>query len=106
MVQQLKTSFTIKNKLIQLYNNENQLRFMFGELSSDCVNTFTKKTLIQGEFQHSQVKRKVLMLCLNFVELAQVKYNVLGKYQKSILCYPKFQFVIANFLVRFLNTFR
>ena len=63
----------IKN-LITTIDNENQLRFMFGELSSDCINTFTKKTLIQGEFQYSQVKRKVLMLCLNFVNLARVKY--------------------------------
>ena len=57
---------------------------MFGELSSDCIDTFTKKTLIQGEFEYSQVKRKVLMLCLNFVKLARVKYCA-WRYQKSIL---------------------
>ena len=73
MVQRLKTNFMIKN-LIAAIDTENQLRFMFGELSSDCIDTFTRKTLIQGEFQHSQVKRKVLMLCLNFVKLARVKY--------------------------------
>ena len=74
MVQQLKTSFIIREQVNSL-NNQNQLRFLFGELLSECVNTFTKKTLAQGGFEYSQVKRKVLMLCHNTVELAQVKYN-------------------------------
>ena len=42
MVEQLKTSSIIREQVNSLYN-ENQLRFMFGELSSECVNTFTKK---------------------------------------------------------------
>ena len=74
MVQRLKTSFIIREQVNSL-NNQNQLRFLFGELLSECVNTFTKKTLAQGDFEYSQVKRKVLMLCHNTVELAQVKYN-------------------------------
>ena len=74
MVQRLKTSFIIREQVNSL-NNQNQLRFLFGELLSECVNTFTKKTLAQGGFEYSQVKRKVLMLCHNTVELAQVKYN-------------------------------
>ena len=74
MVQRLKTSFIIREQVNSL-NNQNQLRFLFGELLSECVNTFTKKTLGQGDFEYSQVKRKVLMLCHNSVELAQVKYN-------------------------------
>ena len=74
MVQRLKTSFIIREQVNSL-NNKNQLRFLFGELLSECVNTFTKKTLAQGDFEYSQVKRKVLMLCHNTVELAQVKYN-------------------------------
>ena len=74
MVQRLKTSFIIREQINSL-NNQNQLRFLFGELLSECVNTFTKKTLAQGGFEYSQVKRKVLMLCHNTVELAQVKYN-------------------------------
>ena len=74
MVQRLKTSFIIREQVNSL-NNQNQLRFLFGELLSECVNTFTKKTLAQGDFEYSQVKRKVLMLCHNTVELAQVKYS-------------------------------
>ena len=74
MVQQLKTSSVIK-KLVTSLNNENQLRFLFGELSSECVDTFTKKTLVQGEFEYSHIKRKVLMLCHNLIELAQVKHS-------------------------------
>ena len=74
MVQRLKTSFTIREQVNSL-NNQNQLRFLFGELLSECVNTFTKKTLTQGDFEYSQVKRKVLMLCHNTVELTQVKYS-------------------------------
>ena len=74
MVQRLKTSFIIREQVNSL-NNQNQLSFLFGELLSECVNTFTKKTLAQGDFEYSQVKRKVLMLCHNTVELAQVKYN-------------------------------
>ena len=74
MVQQLKTSSTIREQVNSL-NNENQLRFMFGELSSECINTFTKKTLMQGDFEYSQIKRKVLMLCQNYVNLAHVKYR-------------------------------
>ena len=74
MVQRLKTSFIIREQVNSL-NNQNQLRFLFGELLSECVNTFTKKTLAQGGFEYSQVKRKVLMLCHNTVELAQVKYS-------------------------------
>ena len=74
MVQRLKTSFIIREQVNSL-NNQNQLRFLFGELLSECVNTFTKKTLAQGDFEYNQVKRKVLMLCHNTVELAQVKYN-------------------------------
>ena len=74
MVQRLKISSIIRNQVNSL-NNENQLKFLFGELSSECVNTFTKKTLLQGEFKFSQVKRKVLMLSQSTVELAQVKYN-------------------------------
>ena len=74
MVRQLKTSSTIREQVNSL-NNENQLKFMFGELSSECINTFTKKTLMQGDFEYSQIKRKVLMLCENYVNLAQVKYR-------------------------------
>lgn len=74
MVQRLKTSYIIREQVNSL-NNQNQLRFLFGELLSECVNTYTKKTLAQGDFEYSQVKRKVLMLCHNTVELAQVKYN-------------------------------
>ena len=74
MVQRLKTSFIIREQVNSL-NNQNQLRFLFGELLSECVNSFTKKTLAQGDFEYSQVKRKVLMLCHNTVELAQVKYS-------------------------------
>ena len=74
LVQQLKTSSTIR-ELINSLNNENQLRFMFGELSSECVETFTKKTLIHGDFEYTQIKRKVLMLCENHVNLVQVKYS-------------------------------
>ena len=74
MVQRLKTSFIIREQVNSL-NNQNQLRFLFGELLSECVNTFTKKTLAQGGFEYSQVKRKVLMLCHNFIDLAQVKYK-------------------------------
>ena len=74
MVQRLKTSFIIREQVNSL-NNQNQLRFLFGELLSECVNTFTKKTLTQGDFEYSQVKRKVLMLCHNTVELTQVKYS-------------------------------
>ena len=74
LVQQLKTSSSIR-ELVNSLNNENQLRFMFGELSSECVDTFTKKTLMQGDFEYSQIKRKVLMLCENHVNLAQVKYS-------------------------------
>lgn len=74
MVQRLKTSFTLREQVNSL-NNQNQLRFLFGELFSECVNTFTRKTLAQGDFEYSQVKRKVLMLCHNTVELTQVKYS-------------------------------
>ena len=74
MVQRLKTSFTLREQVNSL-NNQNQLRFLFGELFSECVNTFTRKTLAQGGFEYSQVKRKVLMLCHNTVELTQVKYS-------------------------------
>ena len=74
MVRQLKTSSTIREQVNSL-NNENQLRFMFGELSSECINTFTKKTLMQGDFEYSQIKRKVLMLCQNYVNLAHIKYR-------------------------------
>ena len=74
IVQKLKTSSTIRAQVNSL-KNENQLRFMFGELSSECVDTFTKKTLMQGDFEHSQIKRKVLMLCENYINLAEVKYN-------------------------------
>ena len=74
MVQRLKTSFIIREQVNSL-NNQNQLRFLFGELLSECVNTYTKKTLAQGDFEYSQVKRKVLMLCHNTVELTQVKYS-------------------------------
>ena len=74
MVQQLKTSSIIK-ELVTSLNNENQLRFLFGELSSECVDTFTKKTLTHGGFEYSHIRRKVLMLCHNFIDLAQVKYK-------------------------------
>tara|TARA_Y100001970_G_scaffold75813_1_gene96082 strand:- start:4206 stop:5135 length:930 start_codon:yes stop_codon:yes gene_type:complete len=77
MVQRLKTSFTIREQVNSL-NNQNQLRFQFGELLSECVDTFTKKTLTQGDFEYKQVKRKVLMLCHNTVELTQVKYSSWG----------------------------
>ena len=74
MVRQLKTNSTIREQVNSL-NSENQLRFMFGELSSECINTFTKKTLMQGDFEYSKIKRKVLMLCENYINLAQVKYR-------------------------------
>ena len=74
MVQRLKTSSIIKD-LATALENENQLRFLYGEISSDCVDTFTKQTLEQGDFKHSQVKRKVLMLCYDFVRSSQVKYS-------------------------------
>ncbi len=74
MVQKLKINSTIRAQ-VNLLRNENQLRFIFGELSSECVDTFTKKTLMQGDFEYSQVKRKVLMLCENYINLANVKYS-------------------------------
>ena len=49
VIEQLKTSSKIRELVTSLYN-KNQLRFMYGELSSECVNTFTKKTLIEGNF--------------------------------------------------------
>ena len=74
LVQQLRTSSTIR-ELVNSLNNENQLRFMFGELSSQCVDTYTKKTLLQGDFEYIRIKRKVLMLCEDHINLAQVKYS-------------------------------
>tara|TARA_B100000530_G_scaffold289669_1_gene205653 strand:- start:539 stop:1459 length:921 start_codon:yes stop_codon:yes gene_type:complete len=74
MIQQVKTNSTIK-ELVTSLNYESQLHFLYGELSSECVETFTKKTLSEGEFQYSTIKRKVLMLCHNSVELTQVMHN-------------------------------
>ena len=74
MVQQLRTNSMIKD-LVNSLNNESHLRFLFGELSSECVDTFTKKTLAQGDFEYSRIKRKVLLLSQNCVDLAQVRYR-------------------------------
>ena len=73
---------------------------MFGELSSDCINTFTKKTLIQGEFKHSQVKRKVLMLCLNFLEFKLGANTTLNAWQipKVITHLVFLSFYLISFL--------
>ena len=74
VIEQLKTSSKIRQLVTSLYN-KNQLRFMYGELSSECVNTFTKKTLIEGNFEYNEIKRKVLLLCNNSVDSVQVKYS-------------------------------
>ena len=74
MVQQLKTNSIIKDVVSSL-ENENQLRFLIGELSSDCIETFTRKTLAQGQFKHGKIKRKVLLLCHKLVQLVKVKYR-------------------------------
>ena len=74
MIQQLKTNSRIK-ELVTSLHNENQLHFLFGEMASECVDTFTKRTLKEGDFTYINVKRKVLMLCQNLIDHAQVQYS-------------------------------
>ena len=74
MIQQLKTNSKIK-ELITSLDNENRLRFLFGEMESECVDSFTKRTLKEGDFTFINIKRKVLMLCHNFVDQALVQYS-------------------------------